>query len=350
MTRVLITGATGNVGTSVLQALATDDAITDITALARRYPSHGFSEAEFISADVVHSDLVPLLRGANVVIHLAWAIQPGRDGALTHTVNVLGSERLFKAVVEAKVPSLIYASSVGAYSPGPKDREVDETWPTNGIASSFYSRHKVTVERLLDRLEAEQPHLRVVRMRPGLIFKAQAATEIRRLFFGPLIPDVVLRRRLVPLVPNVRDLRFQAVHSTDVGDAYRRAALSDASGAFNLAAAPSLGPADLARALDAHEVRLPAGVLRGAAAATFKLHLQPSEPGWLDLALKVPLMDAARARRELGWSPAHNAIDTLQELIAGIGRGADFDTPPLSRVSSGPGRINEFRTGLGSRP
>lgn len=65
-------------------------------------------------------------------------------------------------------------------SPGPKDRLVDESWPTNGIQSSFYSRHKVAVERELDRVERDDPEIRVVRMRPGLILKAQAATEIRR--------------------------------------------------------------------------------------------------------------------------------------------------------------------------
>jgi hypothetical protein len=48
-------------------------------------------------------------------------------------------------------------SSVGAYSRGPKDREVDEDWPTEGTESSFYSRHKVAVERELDRFEADNP-------------------------------------------------------------------------------------------------------------------------------------------------------------------------------------------------
>ena len=80
------------------------------------------------------------------------------------------------------MPALVYASSVGAYSPGPKDRRVDESWPTAGIESSFYSRHKAEVERLLDRFERETPSVRVVRLRPALIFKREAASGIRRLF------------------------------------------------------------------------------------------------------------------------------------------------------------------------
>jgi nucleoside-diphosphate-sugar epimerase len=46
-------------------------------------------------------------------------------------VNVDGSARVFRAVADAGVRSLVYASSVGAYSRGPKDRLVDESWPTD---------------------------------------------------------------------------------------------------------------------------------------------------------------------------------------------------------------------------
>jgi len=252
--------------------------------------------------------------------------------------------------VQAGVPAIVYASSVGAYSPGPKDRLVDESWPTEGIRSSFYARHKVAVERALDRLEREQPAIRVVRMRPALIFKAQAATEIRRLFAGPFLPRSLLRPELIPVVPDVERLRFQAVHSLDVGDAYRRAVLSDARGAFNLAAEPPIGPGELAEILNARPVRVPARALRAAAAAAFTLHLSPTEPGWLDMALAVPLMDSARARRELGWEPARGASESLIELIAGMRAGEDYETPPLARGTSGPARVREFLTGLGARP
>ncbi len=347
--RVIITGATGNVGTSLLEALGSEQTVDQVVALARRPPELSFPRTEFISADVTESDLVPIMRGADAVVHLAWLIQPGRDEATTHRVNVLGSERVFRAAVDANVGTLIHASSVGAYSPGPKDRAVDESWPTDGIGSSFYSRHKVAVERQLDRLEREQPQLRVVRMRPALIFKAQAATEIRRLFAGPLLPRFLLQPKLIPVVPDVDRLRFQAVHSLDVGDAYRRALLSDASGAFNLAADPPLGASELAALLDARPLRIPVSALRSAAAASFALHLQPAEPGWLDMGLAVPTMSSDRAREELGWEPRRPATDTLMELLEGMRTGADLQTPPLAGKTSGPARVRELLTGIGAR-
>lgn len=187
-------------------------------------------------------------------------------------------------------------------------------------------------------------------MRPALIFKAAAATEIRRLFAGPFVPRALLTPKLIPLVPDVPRLRFQAVHSLDVGDAFARAVAGDARGPFNLAADPVLDPEELAGLLGARRVKVPATVLRSAAAATYALRLQPSEPGWVDMALAVPLMDSSRARAELGWEPRHRATESLRELIDGMHAGTDFPTPPLAGASSGPLRVRELLTGVGGRP
>ena len=347
--RVVVTGATGNVGTSVLRSLAADPSVDEIVAVARRAPQRPLEGATFVAADVTTSDLGPIVRGADVVVHLAWLIQPGRDESVTRRVNLDGSRRVFDAIVAERVPALVYASSVGAYSPGPKDRAVDESWPTNGITTSFYSRHKAAVERDLDQLERERPGLRIVRLRPGLIFKRSAATEIRRLFVGPLLPRRLLRSGLAPVTPDVPGLRFQAVHSDDIADAYRRAVISDAAGPFNIAADPVIDTGELARLLDARPVRFPAAALRGAAAFSFALHLQPAEPGWVDMALGVPVMSTERARSTLGWSAERSATDAIAELVAGMRDAADDATPPLASSTSGPARVRELLTGLGRR-
>jgi nucleoside-diphosphate-sugar epimerase len=263
---------------------------------------------------------------------------------------VHGSRRVFDAVARAGVPVLVHASSVGTYSPGPKDRPVDESWPTRGIPSSFYSRHKAEVERMLDDFQRERPGVRVVRLRPGLIFKRSAATEIRRLFVGPLLPPWAVRRSLIPVVPDVPGLSFQAVHSDDVGHAYRLAVLDDAAhGAFNVAAEPVIDGPALASMLGRPAVRLPAAVLRGVAAAAYAVRVTPTEPGWLDMALGVPTMSTARARDALGWSARVSAPEALRELVGGLRDGAVGDTATLGRAASGGLRMRELRTGLGAR-
>src|SRR3954465_171784 len=205
--KVVVVGATGNVGTSLLHALAGDPHVDSIVGVARRMPAMTFPGVEWVQADIRSDDLVSIFRGADAVVHLAWLIQPSRDEGELRSVNVDGSARLFRAAGEAGGGALVYAASIGAHSPGPKDRAVDESWPTDGIETSFYSRHKAEVERLLDSFEREFPDVRWVRLRPGLIFKAEAPGEIGRYFIGPLLPSPLVRPPLIPLVPDVERLR-----------------------------------------------------------------------------------------------------------------------------------------------
>lgn len=203
--RVVITGASGNVGTSVVSALEAEPAVDQIIGIARRRPDWSPSKTEWVQADVSRDDLVPHLRGADALVHLAWAIQPSRSLAELERINLRGSRRVFAAAIDARVGAIVHGSSIGAYSPATQAAAmVDESWPTGGIQSSWYSRHKAAVESMLTDLEREHPGVRVARLRPALIFKADAASEIARYFIGPFLPESVLRPGLLPLFPASR--------------------------------------------------------------------------------------------------------------------------------------------------
>ena len=348
--RVVVVGATGNIGTSVLRSLEKEEGVESVLGLARRLPGLTMPRVEWASADVVSDDLVPHFRGADAVVLLAWIIQPSRDLNKQWMVNVEGSTRAARAAKEAGVPALLYASSVGAYSPGPKDRRVDESWPTGGTPTSYYARHKAEVERRLDRFEQEAPDVRVVRMRPGLVFKKEAAQGIRRLFAGPFLPGSLVQPELIRVIPDVPNLRSQVVHSYDVGEAFRLAIVNDgARGSFNLATEPVLDSAEIGRILDARPVPVSAQVARAGVRLSWLLRMQPVSEGWLDMAMSVPIMDTGRARRELGWEPQRSADEALLDLLEGLRTGAGFDTPPLSPKTGGPFRIREILTGVGGR-
>ncbi|GAA1824442.1 NAD-dependent epimerase/dehydratase family protein [Planosporangium flavigriseum] len=344
--RIVIVGASGNAGTALLRRLRHESDL-DLVGVVRRPPPPDagppYDIVEWRTQDIGAPDAPVRLReifaGAAAVVHLAWQIQPSHDEAVLHRTNVDGSRAVIEAVTGAGVPALVYASSVGAYAPGPKDRFVDETWPTTGVRESSYSRHKAAVERLLDRAEADHPALRVVRLRPGLNFQRDAGTEISRYFLGPLAPVGLLRFGRIPLVPRNDRLRLQAVHTDDVADAYARAVFGDARGAFNIAADPVLTPELVASRFHGRTVPVPAAVLRVGADLTWRARLQPVDRGWVELALKAPLMSYEHALRELGWRPSVDAVSALRELFGGMAARARTDSPPLSAAGSMPGRI-----------
>ena len=348
--RVAIVGATGNIGTSVLRSLEGEERVESVLGLARRLPGLRVPKVEWASADVVTDDLVPHLRGADAVVCLAWIIQPSRDLTKQWMTNVEGTMRAAWATQEAGVPAFIYSSSVGAYSPGPKDPRVDESWPTDGISTSYYARHKAEVERRLDRFEREAPEVRVVRIRPGLVFKKEAAEGIRRLFAGPFFPSLLAHPSLINFVPDIENLRSQVIHSYDVGEAFRLAILNgDARGAFNVAAEPVLDAKEIGRILNARPVPVSGQLARAGAGLSWALRLQPVPPGWLDLSRNVPIMETTRARTELGWTPQRSADEALLDLLEGLRTGSGLDTPPLSPKTGGPFRVREILTGVGGR-
>ncbi|GAA3440526.1 NAD-dependent epimerase/dehydratase family protein [Kutzneria kofuensis] len=330
--RVVVVGGSGNIGTALLRAMAgTFD--FDMVGVSRRAPA---SDVPWHEIDISRADSDVLLRAAfetaDAVVHLAWLLQPSRNIPLLARTNVDGSRRVFDAAVASGVRHLVYLSSVGAYSPGPEDRAVDESWPTDGVPSSSYSTQKAAVERMLDLVVAGDPDMTVTRFRPGLVLQHAAASEIQRYFIGGLAPTAVFdlaARAKLRLLPLPSDLKLQFVHADDVADAIVRALRGTVSGAINLAASPPLTARKLARLTGAVHIPMPAGALRALAATSWRLRLQPTEPGWLDLAMSVPEMDTRRALNELGWLPKHSAQEAVTALLRGLAEGAGAPTPPL---------------------
>ena len=345
--RVVVTGATGNVGTSVIQALSAADGIESVLGLSRRPTDWTVPKTRFAVADVCLDNLEPHFDGADAVIHLAWLFQPTRRPELTWENNVSGSLRVFRAVARTGVPALIHASSVGAYSPGRNQPAVSEDWPTHGWAGASYPREKAYLERCLDTFE-DRHSTRVVRMRPAFIFQKKSATAQRRLFAGPFLPGSLVKSFWIPVLPRLPALSVQVVHSSDVADAYVAATLGEKQGAFNLAADPPVGMDALADLFDARLIDIPGPIIRASLSAEWSAHIVPATPGLFDTVMQIPTMDCSRARIELGWLPTRSPRAVLEEFFEGLRSGAGWHTPPLAE--DGPaGRLREIATGLGAR-
>ncbi|MFJ8128953.1 NAD-dependent epimerase/dehydratase family protein [Streptomyces hydrogenans] len=333
--RVVVTGATGNVGTSVVRALVRDPGVESVLGLARRRPGLDLPGVDWATVDLSldrdEPRLAQYVSEADAVVHLAWRFNPTHDPVTTWQTNVLGALRVCEAVAAAHVPALVFASSVGAYSPGPQGGvPVSEAWPTHGWPGAAYSREKAYLERVLDTFERDHPQTRVVRMRPAFLFKEEAASEQRRIFAGRFLPGQLVRPELLPVLPEPEGLRFQVLHTDDAADAYVRAVLRDVRGAFNLAAEPVVDASLLGEMFGARPVRVPAGAVRGALAAAWHLRLAPASPGLFDLLRHLPVMSTDRAREELEWRPEATSVEALEAFLRGVRAGAGDDTAPLA--------------------
>lgn len=349
--KIAVTGASGNVGTAVLRALHADNDVTDIIGISRRVPSpeqEPYAGVDWLSIDigaaVGESEAVPALTeafaGADTVIHLAWIIYPNHDRELLRRVNVDGTRHVLTAAAAAGVRHIVVASSIGAYSRDDARGDVDgahdtpqlrgEDFPARGIAGSHYSEDKGAVEGILDSFEKAHPDITVARLRPGLIFQAEAASEIQRFFLGSALPVGLLGAAKLPVLPLPRGIRAQAVHADDVAQAYLAAAKKRATGAFNICADDILYPKDFAEVIDhGRFVELPPAAVRAAAAAAHRSGALPADAGWIDMAMGVPMMDNTRAKTELGWAPTRSAKDTLRELVRAMADGAGHHSPSL---------------------
>jgi nucleoside-diphosphate-sugar epimerase len=326
VSRVVVTGATGNIGSAVVRALQGRG--HDVVGLARRPPARTTAATPPVTwetADLDHPQCEPLLRSlvahADAVVHLAWAFQPMRRPRYLARACVGVLDLVARTTLAHSDARFVHVSSVAAYSPRRTEELVDEDWPRDGIPGATYSRLKVEAERAL-AARTGQWHAagRVAVLRPCLVGQYDAGGPMLRCGAPAWLPGGLLRH--VPVVPVDERFGLQMVHADDVADAVLRVVEQRAHGSYNLAADGLVRGADVAAALRARPVRVRQEVARSAVAAAWHAHLHPLDPGWVDMALQAPWVDTRRAREVLGWRPLHSGVDVLGELLRGMADGA----------------------------
>lgn len=330
--KIVIIGATGNLGSAATREISA--AGDEVVGVARRRPDVADDDRASVrwhAADISTDDLVPVLEGADAVVHLAWKFQPTRRQDVTWETNAVGTRRILAAAAAAGVPTVVAASSVAAYSPVDHDQPVGEEWITDGTSEASYCREKAYVERSLDTFELANPQTRVVRIRPAFSFQRSAASEQRRIFGGPLLRPSMLDRDKIPVLPVPAGLRMQAVHAEDVGRAISAAVRTPVSGAFNLAGDGIVRREELGELFGARTVEVPPTVARRALGAAWRAHVAQVPGSLFEALMHVPVMATDRARTELGWQPRHTGVDALEAFLSGVVERGGSDLPPLHR-------------------
>src|SRR5919109_4128855 len=227
---VAVTGPTGDLGIAIVSALERARRVKSVVGMARRPfdPSElRWKKTEYRQGDVTDAASVrDLVKGADVVVHLAFAILSASDA--TRELNVAGSRRVFEAAAKAGVQRICYASSVAAY--GFHDENPDwltEEIPPRGSKEHPYSHQKAEVERVLGEVLLRHKNTAAYAFRPCVVAGPEARTMLEEIPYYRLeeaMPEAV--RRLLGLLPVLKPvipdpgIRFQLVHEDDVASAF----------------------------------------------------------------------------------------------------------------------------------
>ena len=321
-----ITGPTGEIGKAVVAALERSPEVAAILGMARRSfdpGAWGWKKVAYRQGDVLDPDAVAaLVRDADVVVHLAFMIMGGAEES--RAVNLVGSRNVFEAAVNAGAKRLVYASSVAAYgfhrdNPQPLTEDI----PARGSAGHYYSAQKAEVEALLTATLAGAATDAYV-FRPCIVAGPQAPllidslpyTQISERLPGPVLSLLEGVPILKPVLPDP-GVPFQLVHHDDVASAMRAAALGrGAPGVYNLAGAGQLTVKLLAEELGWYSIPVPELAVDAVADIVGRLGFLPAQAQWIAAFREPVIMSASKARRELGWRPRHDALQTLRETIS----------------------------------
>lgn len=330
--RIAVTGPTGDIGRALVRVLDGSAGVAQVVAMARGQfdpAAAGLSKTEYRRGDVLDRVAVDeLVAGADVVVHLAFLIVGGHED--TQRINLEGSRTVFEAAVAAGASRLVYASSVAAYgfhadNPSPLTEDV----PPRGTERHYYSAQKAKLEAALRDVTDGSATAAYV-FRPCIVAGPDALALIKnipyvqfaeaiRRYQNPLTAVVLEAARRFPGVrPVLPDpgVPFQLVHHDDVASAFEAAVLGRGfPGPYNLAGPGELTMSELAQALGWYSFPVPDTALDGAAELIARLPLVPAQAQWIESIRQPVLMDTGKARRELGWEPQYDALQTLRQMV-----------------------------------
>jgi nucleoside-diphosphate-sugar epimerase len=301
---VAVTGAAGYIGGHVVRLLDRDDRVERILGFDTRRPRFSAQKLIFDEVDVRSEALAARFSGVDVVVHLAFVMDPVKDESFMRDVNVNGSQNVFKAAGKAGVRKLVYTSSAVAYGAHPdNDVPLTEESPLRANLDFSYSAHKLEVEYVLKEVQQEFPDLKMVVLRPAIVFGPNTDNAWSHMLESPLLVGVSGHRP--PL---------QFVHEEDVAGAVFFAATENVEGYFNVSADGWLEMTETLSLLRRKRIEMPEPVAFALMERMWRMGWTDAPAGMMHYLMHSWVVTNAKLT-EAGFKPAHSNEEALGAAI-----------------------------------
>lgn len=304
MATVAVTGISGYIAQRLLQRLENDDTIDRIVGIDVAEPRSRGKKLEFHRLDVRDPGIEGVLAGVEVVVHLAFILNPIQDEQLMHDVNVEGSRNVFDCAAAAGVGKIVYTSSLVAYGARPDNPDrLTEDSPLRANPDFNYGEHKLEVELLLQRWRKDHPEIKVVILRPAIVF-------------GPHVQNFISRTLEAPRVLAVSGYapRMQFLHEEDAADAIYFAVTNDLEGPYNVCPDDALSWDEIIEISGKKTLALPESVIFPLAKAAWKLGLSEAPAGELNY-LMYPVIMSNEKLVSAGFQFRYSSRDALLDAV-----------------------------------
>lgn len=307
--RILITGADGFLGRSVVAALARHSETTVVALDVRDVPLERQQPGVvYRKQDVRDAQLAQTLRdfAIDTVVHLASIVTPGKDSnrAFEYDVDVNGTRNVLQACVATGVRHVVVSSSGAAYGYyADNPAWITEADALRGNTVFAYSDHKRLVEEMLVQWRREHPQLQQTVLRIGTILGERVDNQITALFEKPRL-----------LAIRGSDSPFVFIWDEDVTGAILHALSGAKPGCYNLAGDGALTIHEIAQRLGKSTLTLPAGVLRAGLWVGSRLRVSRYGPEQLDFLRYRPVL-LNTALKHWGYVPHKTSAQAFESFV-----------------------------------
>ncbi|MFP5309831.1 MAG: NAD-dependent epimerase/dehydratase family protein [Actinomycetes bacterium] len=306
MVSVAITGVGGLIGRRLVAALAEEPAIERVLGLDLHVPEGLTAPGlELEAADVRDPGIVERFTGVDVVVHLAFQLDPLRDEQAMWDVNVGGTRNVAEAAAAAGVRRLVYVSSAVVYGAHPdNDVPLDEDAPLRANPDFSYAEHKLEVERWLWPWAEQHPEIALTVLRPSIVA-------------GPGVQNFISRQMEMPRMTMVKGHRppMQFAHVDDVAAALAHATVNDLDGAYNVSSEGWLSFDEIVAISGRKVAEVGEEVAFALADRLWRAGLGEAPAGMVHY-LMHPWVVSVDRLVATGWKPRHSNRDALAGLVA----------------------------------